>query len=527
MPRPKARKVIIIGAGIGGLSAAVDLAAEGIDVTVFEQAYAPGGKLRQFPSRAGPVDAGPTVLTMRSVFETLFERAGASLAEHITLIPEKVLARHWWRDGSSLDLYADPAESANAIADFAGRRGRDEFVRFSEKCRLLFDAFNQPVMQSARPSLNKLTRTVLRDARKLLPAMAPLSTLASSLERSFTDPRLRQLFGRYATYVGGSPFASPALLSLIWHVESQGVWRVKGGMLQLAKALEKVATERGVRFYYGTAIDQILTDNGRVSGVVLESGEEFDAEKVIFNGDPAALSRGMLGRGIRRAAFGSAVRPRSFSAYVWAFAAKPSGVTLSHHNVFFGEKYSDEFDALSRDRMPLDPTLYICAQDRGEGLTPPDNERFEIIMNGAPVSGPQKDSAKEYELCRHRTFQTLRNMNLDFDITPDRLSLITPADFAARFPGSDGSLYGRSPHGMLATFQRPTVRSKIGGLYLAGGGIHPGAGLPMASLSGQHAAAAILSDLALTSRYHRTGTLGGTSTASPMMANGPSRSSGS
>ena len=527
MTRSNAKKVIVIGAGIGGLSAAVDLAADGMDVTVLEQAYAPGGKLRQFPSDAGPVDAGPTVLTMRPVFERLFERAGARLSEHVTLTAETILARHWWQDGSTLDLFADPAESANAVADFAGRTARDEFVTFSKTTRRLFEAFNEPVMQSEKPSLSVLGKTVMRDAKQLLPAMAPLSTLATSLSRSFTDPRLRQLFGRYATYVGGSPFASPALLSLIWDVESQGVWRVKGGMLGLAKAMEKVATERGASFRYGATADRIVTEKGRVTGVTLEDGERIEADSVIFNGDPAALARGLLGDGIRRAVKRSAVTPRSLSAYVWAFAAKPSGADLRHHNVFFGHEQSNEFDAVARGEIPSDPTLYICAQDRGEGTTPPETERFEIIMNGAPTRGPSQDHAEEFEQCRTRTFQTLQNMNLEFDVIPQRVSLITPGDFAARFPASDGSLYGRSPHGMNATFHRPTARSRVKGLYLAGGGVHPGAGLPMASLSGQHAAAAIKTDLASTSRSRRTAMLGGTSTASRMMANGPSQSSGS
>lgn len=534
MTRSNAKKTIIIGAGIGGLSAAVDLAARGLDVTVLEQAFAPGGKLRQFPSDAGPVDAGPTVLTMRAIFDALFERAGARLDEHISLTPETVLARHWWQDGSTLDLFADPAESANAVADFAGREARAEFVAFSENARRLYSAFNGPVMQSAVPSLGALSRVVMSDARRLLPAMAPLSTLAQSLSRSFTDPRLRQLFGRYATYVGGSPFSSPAILSLIWDVESQGVWRIKNGMLGLAKALEKVATERGATFQYGATVDKIFTVDGRVGGVVLDNGERIEADNIIFNGDPAALSRGLLGEDSRRAVKRDAVTPRSLSAYVWAFAARPKGVDLRHHNVFFGHQQKNEFDAVARGDVPDDPTLYVCAQDRGEHTTPPENERFEIIMNGAPLSGKarmhaqaQDENPEEFLQCRTRTFQTLQRMGLDFDVIPQRLSLITPSDFAARFPASDGSLYGRSPHGMKATFQRPTTRSRVKGLYLAGGGVHPGAGLPMASLSGQHAAAAIITDLALTSRSRRTATPGGTSTASRMMASGQSRSSGS
>lgn len=526
MGRTRSKKTVIIGAGVGGLSAAVDLSAAGLDVTVLEQAYAPGGKMRQFPSEAGPVDAGPTVLTMRAVLDDLFERAGARLDEHVTLRPEKILARHWWQDGSSLDLFADPAESANAVADFAGRDARDEFVAFSRKARTLYNAFNGPVMRSDTPDMRVLAQTVMRDPRALLSAMAPLRSLAGHLTKSFSDPRLRQLFGRYATYVGGSPFSSPAILSLIWDVESQGVWRVEGGMHKLAKAMERVATERGATFRYGATVERLQKQNGRVSGVVLENGERIEADQVIFNGDPAALSRGLLGDIPKRAVRRSAVRPRSLSAYVWAFAAKPTGADLRHHNVFFGACQADEFEALAQGRMPSDPTLYVCAQDRGDGSTPIGDERFEIIMNGPPVSARHSEDSTEYEQCRTRTFQTLERMGLSFDPIPERLSLITPSDFATRFPASDGSLYGRSPHGMMATFRRPTTRTKVPGLYLAGGGVHPGAGVPMASLSGQHAAEAILTDLASTCRFRRTAMHGGTSTASPTMGPVQSRSSG-
>jgi 1-hydroxycarotenoid 3,4-desaturase len=298
-------------------------------------------------------------------------------------------------------------------------------------------------------------------------------------------------------------------------------------MIELARALEKLATERGARFRYGSGVSRILTDGGRTSGVVLEDGERLDADCVVYNGDPAGLSRGLLGEGTRRAVRGHGTRPRSLSAWVWAFAATPSGHDLHHHNVFFGRHQADEFSALDRGEIPSDPTLYVCAQDRGSGTATPATERFEIIMNGAPVAGTAREKPEEFEQCRTRTFQTLQGMGLTFDPEPERVSLITPGDFATRFPASEGSLYGRSPHGTMATFRRPTTRSRIPGLYLAGGGVHPGAGLPMASLSGQHAAAAILKDRALISRSRQTAMPGGTSTASRMMGHVQSRSSGS
>jgi 1-hydroxycarotenoid 3,4-desaturase len=201
-------QVLVIGAGMGGLAAALRLAASGRPVTVLERHAAPGGKMRTTESAAGPVDAGPTVLTMRHVFDDLFAAAGEALEDHVTLVPDRVLARHWWPDGTTLDLFADPEDSAAAIAAFAGTSEEAAFRRFSARAERLFDAFDLPMMQAARPDLMRLTAEVLK-APALIPALAPHRSLARALAAEFRDPRLRQLFGRYATYVGGAPTVRP------------------------------------------------------------------------------------------------------------------------------------------------------------------------------------------------------------------------------------------------------------------------------------------------------------------------------
>jgi phytoene dehydrogenase-like protein len=235
--RPAGADVIVIGAGIAGLASALRLSAAGLKVMVLERAPHPGGKMRTVPSPAGPVDTGPTVLTMRAVFEDLFAQAGARLDEHVTLHRQHCLARHFWTDGSQLDLFDDPGENRAAIRAFAGEKAAAQFDAFSSRARTLFEAFDAPMMQAATPSLPSLgLHVALRPW--LLPRMAPGKTLAQLLESAFDDPRLAQLFGRYATYVGGSPYGVPALLALIWEAEAAGVWVVEGGMHQLARAIE-------------------------------------------------------------------------------------------------------------------------------------------------------------------------------------------------------------------------------------------------------------------------------------------------
>lgn len=505
------QKIVVIGAGIGGLAAAIRLAAAGLSVTLIESQAQPGGKMRCLPSQAGPVDAGPTVLTLRGVFDDLFAAGGERLEDHLTLLPQPLLARHWWPDGSRLDLFSDPAQSGVAIAAFAGARAEAEFHRFNRQSAQLYAAFDVPMMRAARPDLAAIALNALR-APAIWPALLPGRSLAAHLAGQFADPRLRQLFGRYATYVGGAPALSPAVLALIWQAEAQGVWAVQGGMGQLAQALAGLAQRLGVTLRLGTAVRRILRRAGRVREVVLSDGRALPCDAVVFNGDPAALSAGLLGNGPQQALAASASHPRSLSAWVWAFAAVPQGADLVHHNVFFGRDPAQEFGPIARGQMPLDPTLYVCAQDRaGAGPAPGAAERFEIIMNA-----PARSTLSPHEVaeCRARTFPPLARFGLSFDPAPPDRALMTPQGFAALFPGSQGALYGRSPRGMLASFLRPGARTRLPGLYLAGGGAHPGAGVPMAALSGRHAAEAILSDLTSAPSWPRAAMRGGMSMAS-------------
>ncbi len=513
---------VVIGAGIAGLAAALKLAGAGHEVTVLERHETPGGKMRTLPSAAGPVDAGPTVMTMRPVFEALFADVGARLSDHVTLHREEILARHFWSDGSMLDLHADPDMSVEAVHAFAGAKAARQFRAFSDEAARLFDAFDGPMMQNDSPTLGALTAQVLRNPG-LIPALAPHATLAKRLQTKFDDPRLRQLFGRYATYVGGSPYASPAVLALIWQSEAHGVWRVDGGMHQLAQAIAALTTRLGAQIHYGAHVAEIEVTNGDASAVTLENGTRIAADQIVFNGDPRALYTGMLGQTVRAAVRPQGTEPRSLSAYVWSFAAKAMGAPLRHHNIFFGDTAHREFDTLSAGKIPEDPTLYICAEDRGHAVSAPITERFEIIMNGPPALAPAP--VEEFAICQTRTFPRLARMGLKFDHIPGPESLTTPHHFAKLFPGSTGSLYGRSPDGLMASFQRPHVRSKISKLYLAGGGVHPGAGIPMAALCGRHAAAAILNDQTSTSASRQGAMPGGTSTALVQMAPAPSQSS--
>ncbi len=510
-------RVVVVGAGIGGLTAAVELARAGLDVELVERAPRPGGKMREVTVGDARIESGPTVLTMRWVFDALFERAGTSLDEVLTLSPLGVIARHAWSADERLDLYADVDRSADAIGDFAGAAEARRYRAFCDHAERVFDVLDRPFIRSDRPSPIGLTlRTGPKGAWSLARAR-PFASLWHVLGDYFHDARLRQLFGRYATYVGSTPFEAPATLALIAHVERVGVWVVEGGLSRLADALAALARAQGVRLRLGSEVDELLIEHGRIRGVRLASGEELEASTVVSNADVAALAAGRFGAGAAGAIPPRARSSRSLSAVTWACRAQTSGFPLHHHNVFFSRDYESEFQQIVRDgRLPDDPTVYVCAQDRGSSggarEAPVGPERMLCLVNAPAVGDDPGLTHAEIDQCEKRTLERLRRCGLDVDWAASPKIVTTPADFEALFPATGGALYGEACRGWRAPFRRPGPRTRLAGLYVVGGSTHPGPGVPMTALSGLRAAEAVLRDLRSTGRPFRAAISGGTST---------------
>lgn len=506
---------MVVGAGVAGLVAAAGLAARGLAVTVVERADGPGGKMREVRVGDARLDAGPTVLTLRHVFEEIFAEAGADLADAVALRPAAVLARHAWGPRERLDLFADRGRSADAIAAFAGPAEARGYRRFCADAAGIYRTLERPFIRAARPSLQGLVGGAgvrgLRDLWKI----RPFATLWQALGDHFQDPRLRQLFGRYATYCGSSPFAAPATLMLVAHVEQEGVWLVEGGMHRLAVALEALARRHGAAFRYGAAARAVLVEGGRAAGVALEDGERLGADAVVVNADVAAIAAGRLGAAVAAAAPAVPADRRSLSAVTWNLVARTRGFPLVRHNVFFSDDYRAEFDDIfRRRRLPVAPTVYVCAQDRpdGDGDPPDGPERLLCLINAPAIGDTHPFDPTETAECERRTFALLERSGLTVERRPEATATTTPAGFERLFPATGGALYGRASHGWRASFERPGARTRVPGLYLAGGSAHPGPGVPMAALSGRTAAASLLADLGSTGRSRGTATAGGTST---------------
>ena len=513
---PNAR-VIVVGGGVGGLVAAALLSHQGVRVTLLERAAALGGKLRQAEVDRQAIDVGPTVFTLRPLFEAVFDACGESLAALLPLRPLPLLARHAWADGATLDLPADLEAAVDAIGAFAGATAAAGYRGYAERARRIHDALEPTYMRASRPMpWTLLARAGLRGLPGLA-QIAPFARLWDEQQRWLEHPRLQQLFGRYATYCGSSPFEAPATLMLVAHTERLGVWSVDGGMHRVAQALAGVARARGAELRCSAPVARLLVAGGRVRGVKLVGGERLEADAVIYNGDTAALAQGLLGDELSRSVPATSPAQRSLSAVTWAGVARTRGFALDRHGVFFSDDYGAEFRDLRAGRLPAAPTIYLCTQDRGAGAPAPDaaGERVFVLVN-APASADQRGlPPEEIEACEKTTFAHLARCGLQIAWSPQGPQRTTPADFQARYPGTGGALYGRATHGWRASFQRPGSASRLPGLYLAGGSVHPGPGLPMAATSGMLAAQAVLAALAgrtSTFGWRATATPGGTST---------------
>ncbi|HRI53485.1 MAG TPA: phytoene desaturase family protein [Pseudomonadota bacterium] len=516
MPAAPARaggSAIIVGAGIGGLATAVRLLAAGRAVTVLERAAAPGGKMRQLTVGGQVFDGGPSVLTMPGVLDELCTAAGVRRADLIALEPLAPLCRHFFADGTVLDLFADepvapgsPPEAAWArstaeLSRVLGATAAAQFSSFRHHAARIYGAVEQPFMRRPVPSnplalpfthtLGDLLRMRHLDARR---------SLWQALGSQFDDERLRVLFARYATYSGADPFLAPATLSVIAHVEmALGVYAVVGGMYQVAAALAQLVARLGGSLRCGAEVERIELDARESRAVAVHvGGERLLADDIIVNCDVGQLyarlcagTRLAARRGPRFAAL-----PPSLSAYLdLIVAADAAALPLCHHNVFFSADYQREFQEL-RDGPPRDPTVYLCNPDWRQAA-----QRWFFLTNApaqplpgaadAPVSAAW--TAEQQAACHARVGAQLARHGIDLSRHARAAQSVTPRDFAERFPCSRGALYGAAASSRLAAFKRPPNRVPgVPNLYCVGGSTHPGAGVPMVMLSAQLVAEMIL-----------------------------------
>jgi len=488
-------RVVVIGAGLGGLAVAARLGTMGHRVTVCEQAPDIGGKLATYSRGGFTFDTGPSLLTLPAVYRDLFIKTGAPIEKHLEIVPVDPTCRYRFADGTWLDLpNANRTKIAQAFDDTLGNGTGRDWNRFMDRAGRIWQATRGPFLESPLDGLCQLARqsTSVRD----LTTIAPWQTLRGLGRHYLTDPRQRVFLDRYATYTGSDPRRTPAALAVVPYVEQTfGSWYVPGGLRRLAEAVRDRALERRVEIRTSSDVTAIRTDAGRASGVELASGEHLPADLVVANADahhlytdlvsaPTALAR------LRRAT-------PSLAGFVLLLALHGRTPRLAHHTVLFPEHYDDEFDAIfDRPARPVaDPTVYISAPD--DPALCPDNasEAWFVLVNAprhdpAGRQGVDWDAPGLAQAYADRVLAIMARRGLDVRDRVRWREIRTPADLerATRAPG--GSIYGTSSNGARAAFLRPANRSPVPGLFLVGGSAHPGGGLPLVGLS-----AAIVADL--------------------------------
>ncbi|MBE7210602.1 MAG: phytoene desaturase [Gluconacetobacter diazotrophicus] len=481
-------RVVVIGAGVGGLTCAALLAKAGLAVTVFEKNERVGGKLNWLEEGGYTWDTGPSLLTMPYVFERLWEKLDRRLEDDLELVPLPVTCRYRWTDGTVIDEDAAFWE-------------RPDVARFLRYSRGLYDLSAEAFLHHPLGEWWRQLRWRNLGKLRHLPKIASFRSMDSVVRRFFGhDPHLVQLFNRFATYNGSSPYATPAAFNIIPYVEAKfGGWYVRGGMYEIARALERICRELGVRILTGCEVRAL----GGMDNFYLQTAEERTGpfDKVVCNQDVLTAYPRLLPGHPQTTRFRKTHLERltpSISGFVLYLGVAKTFPELSHHNIFFSDDYPREFRQLFTDRQAIDePTIYVAVHSKHDpGRAPAGGENWFVLVNAPALA--ESRGVEWPAVAQEYGDRIIARLETRFGFAGLRDAIrvrrhFTPADFETRYLANAGSLYGFASHGVRAAFQRPGLQPKgLRNLYFVGGSTHPGGGLPLVCLSGQMVADKIL-----------------------------------
>lgn len=488
-------KVLVIGAGLGGLAAACRLAQSGFDVEIIEKNENVGGKVNLWQSGGFSFDTGASLLTMPHVFRELFEFCGRDLADFLELVPLEPICRYFWTDGAIFNAFQDTKKLEAEIARIEPR-DVEGFRRFIADSRRKYEISERTFLAK---SLNELPELLRPQYLKDLLAISSTQTLDKHNAKFFRSPKFRQLFNRFATYNGSSPFRVPATFALIPYVEfGLGAWFARGGIYQIPKALAQLAEELNVKFRFNAEAEKILIERKKAHGVRLKNGKVLAADFVISNADAIETYRNLIDDAQRPHFTDARIAKAepSCSGFVILLGTNRKFPQLAHHNIFFSDDYRAEFDAIFNAKRPAEnPTIYICAASVTDKSQAPENGENLFVLVNAPYTSAATDWRKEARNYRNLIIEKLENSfrlsGLQDSIAVEKI--ITPEDLEEKFRANRGSIYGVSSNSIFSAFMRPPNRARdVENLYFSSGSTHPGGGMPLVLLSGKMAAEMIL-----------------------------------
>ena len=481
------KKIIIIGAGLGGLSAAVRLAKSGFSVSVLEKNENVGGKVNFVEADAYKFDTGASLLTMKHVLEDVFEFAGRELKDYLEITPLEPICRYFWSDGMRFDPSTDIQKTENEIANFSPNDVAS-FRKYLADSKQKYEIAERTFLAK---SLNDLPQLIRPKYLKDLLKISTLKTLDKHNASYFKSEKLQQLFNRFATYNGSSPFETPATFALIPFVEfGLGAWYVRGGMYEIPKALERLAKELNVEIKTSCEVEKIIIERGKAIGVCV-SGEVLKSDFVISNADAIETYRNLLPKENRK--FQN--REPSCSGFVLLLGTRKKFPNLAHHNIFFSDDYKAEFDAIFKQKRPAkNPTIYISATSVSDKTQAPKGHENLFVLINAPYTNDATNWQKEAKSYRDLIIKKLEEFGLEnLRESIDFEQIITPEDFEKKYRANRGSIYGISSNGIFSAFLRVPNKSKtISNLYFVGGATHPGGGIPLVLLSAKMTAQMII-----------------------------------
>ena len=482
-------KIVVIGAGMGGMTAAARLSRGGHEVVLYEASDQVGGKCRTEWIGKVAFDTGPSLLTLPAVYKDFFQRTGKPMGLVCPIESVDPSFDYRFADGSNLKFSnLSRNKTLESISETFDAESASQWDRIMKRAERMWDVSRGPFIESELKSPISLMKrlTFMRDMK----IIAPWKTLRDHADEILKDQRLRYIMDRYATYSGSDPRKAPAVLSTIAFVEeSFGAWHVKGGLGQLTATVYQRALDVGVKFHLSTAVASISTEGKKVTGVVLADGTFVQADVVVANADASLVYNKLISghkRALKKARKNIAIADVSVAGFCLLLGMrKDPEQVLNHHTILFPENYDAEFDAIFTHGKPVEkPTIYICAPQDPAMSKDETLEGWFVLVN-APTHGQFDWNNKEFARNYANTIiDQIEARGISVRDRLESLTIRTPADLEAAVHAPGGAIYGTSSNGARAAFMRAKNRSPIKGLYLVGGSAHPGGGLPLVGIGG-------------------------------------------